>query len=594
MNAKLEDRLNTLDRDAVRDWAGERTARRGWQYRDRVGEIVSVGDCLAAKVRGTEEYTTNLAVDSRGEIASTCTCPVGRNCKHGVALALRASEKLKAGQAFVDAPGAAKMLVSESDMSDVFKKRREQEEEARRKREEEERKRREAEAREAAEVAATKAEIARLVRETRASFASHDCKSILAAVDKMLDKTGEEEIQWFKNDFSDESASVASAMRDVFPALLESGMTPADVLVWSCELTRPYGRYDVCCNVSADPWEAPGPEYDKREVWLEVAGRLIRELDSLPLDKDDGGPFSIYHHRLPCIREAYRRAGCEERAIPVYGKYVAKTERWRDAVELALTCGEFDAAIELGRRGFREMDPNCYPDQHDLLVAVADVFAAQGDFAHAAAILAEVFLSWGGVYRTNMTVEAFHRVVDMAAKAGVGREVRTALIHALETGVNPGPLQCWKYEPPKQEQPWRPVAKPVVYRPPWASPEPPPWPLPPSGEGVGLFESRWGESKDECQSDQEFLLRLALAEGDRAEVARRFCALPAFPCTMWPRLHLEVKGLVDAVRMAMDGYRPDVVEMIDNQNLHWEWGKWPKGLLEKMKEERRNAHARQL
>ena len=365
-------------------------------------------------------------------------------------------------------------------------------------------------------------------------------------------------------------------MQEVFPALLESGMTPADVLVWSCELTRPYGRYDTCYSVSPDPWETQGPAYDRREVWLDVAERLTRQLDSLPPSEDDGGPFSIYSHLLPYIRKAYRNAGCEELAIPVYGRHVAKTELWREAVELALSCGKTDAAIKFGRRGFHEMDPNCYPDQHALLASVADVFAAQGDFAHAAAILAEVFLAWGGVYLTNRTVEAFHRVIDMAAKAGVGKEVRVALIHALETGVNPLPLQYWKYEPPKQEFPWRPVAKQVVYRPPWASPEPPSWPLPPSGYGIRLGESRWEESKDSCQDDQEFLVRLALAEGDRAEVARRFCALPAFPYTMWPRLHPEIKELIDDVRAAMDGYRPDIVEIIDNPKLHWKWGKAPK------------------
>ena len=578
MNAKLEERLRKLTWDDIRDWVDDRTAQRGWQYRDKVGEIVSVGDCLAAKVCGTEEYTTNLSVDSYGELVSTCTCPVGRNCKHGVALALRVSEALKSGgKAIGDAPDPAKMLISEADMSDVFKMRRQQEEEARRKREEEERKRREAEARAAAEVAATKADIARLVRETRDSFASHDHKTILAAVDKMLATAASDEIQWFENDFSKESDAVAKTMRDLFPALLESGMTPADILVWSCELTRPYGRYDTCYSISPDPWEAPGPEYDRREVWLEVAERLTRQLDSLPSGEADGGPFSIFHHRLPYIRKAYRRAGCEELAIPVYGRHVAKTELWKEAVELALSCGKPDSAIEFGRRGFREMDPNCHPEQFEVLVMVADVFAANGDFTHAAAILAEVFLSWGGVYLVNRTVEAFHHVIEVAAKAGVGEEVRVALIHAMETGVNPVPLQYWKYEPPKQKHPWLPVAKPVVYRSPWALSEPPPWPLPPSNEGVRLNESRWRESKDACQGDQEFLVKLALAEGDKAEVARRFCALPAFPFTSWPQLHPEVKELIDAVRLEMIGYRPDIVEVIDNPTLHWKWGKRPKG-----------------
>ena len=59
MNPKLEERLRKLNWDDIRDWVDDRTAQRGWKYRDKVGEIVAVGDCLAAKVRGTEEYTTN-------------------------------------------------------------------------------------------------------------------------------------------------------------------------------------------------------------------------------------------------------------------------------------------------------------------------------------------------------------------------------------------------------------------------------------------------------------------------------------------------------------------------------------------------------
>ena len=103
MNSNLEKRLRALDREALLDWVLEKTARRGEEYRDCVGEIVSAGDFLAAKVRGTEEYTTNVFVDSYGEILSVCSCPVGMNCKHGVALALRAAETLRAGGTFLEA-----------------------------------------------------------------------------------------------------------------------------------------------------------------------------------------------------------------------------------------------------------------------------------------------------------------------------------------------------------------------------------------------------------------------------------------------------------------------------------------------------------
>ncbi len=423
-------------------------------------------------------------------------------------------------------------------------------------------------------VADIKAEIAKAVQATRDAFATRNRKIILDAVEKLLSPPADDAI-WFENDFDAEYEAVEETMHDVFPALLESGMTPADVLVWCCELKRPYGRYFTCYCVTAEPWKTPGPQYDKREVWLEVAERLTLQLDSLAPDYKDAGRYSIYSDFLPCIREAYRRAGCEESAIPVYERYVAKAECWHEAVDLASACGKADVAIELGRRGFREMPPDCYEAQYKLLGDVADAFAARGDFAHAAAILAELFLFWGGGCLKNRMVEAFHHVVDIAAKAGVDKEVRAALIYAHETGVNPIPLQYWKYEPPKQTCSWLPAPKRVVYRPPWTAPDPPPWPLPPSNEGIRLMESRWQESNFDCQSDREFLLQLALAEGDKDEIARQFCALPAFPLSIRFHPDPEVMKLIDLVRTEMLGFRPDIVEIIGNPQKHWKWGKGP-------------------
>lgn len=80
-------------------------------------------------------------------------------------------------------------------------------------------------------------------------------------------------------------------------------------------------------------------------------------------------------------------------------------------------------------------------------------------------------------------------------------------------------------------------------------------------------------SKSACQSDQEFLVKLALVEDDKAEVARRFCALPSFPCVDNHYQGLTAKDFVASVRLRMVGFRPDIVEIIDKPELHWEWRK---------------------
>ena len=102
MNDRLENKLKRLCREDVVDWAGERTVQRAEGYLDRVGEIFALDDFIAAKVRGTEEYTTNVFLDKYGEWNSVCTCPVRMNCKHGVALALCAAKKLNEGTTILE------------------------------------------------------------------------------------------------------------------------------------------------------------------------------------------------------------------------------------------------------------------------------------------------------------------------------------------------------------------------------------------------------------------------------------------------------------------------------------------------------------
>ena len=102
MNERLEEKLMHLQWEDVLDWAGERTVQRAEGYLDRVGEIFAFDDFIAAKVRGTEEYTTNVFMDMCGEWNSVCTCPVQMNCKHGVALALCAAKKLNEGTTILE------------------------------------------------------------------------------------------------------------------------------------------------------------------------------------------------------------------------------------------------------------------------------------------------------------------------------------------------------------------------------------------------------------------------------------------------------------------------------------------------------------
>jgi uncharacterized Zn finger protein len=73
-------------------WAGSRSVSRGRTYQ-RGGRVTDLritpeGELLAT-VQGGERYATTVAMSGTGKSASlesSCTCPVGFNCKHGVAV----------------------------------------------------------------------------------------------------------------------------------------------------------------------------------------------------------------------------------------------------------------------------------------------------------------------------------------------------------------------------------------------------------------------------------------------------------------------------------------------------------------------------
>jgi len=78
-----------LDWNTLEEWAGAKTLSRGRQYQreKRVHDLVrSTDGALVAWVDGVEQYAT--AVTFGGSLTSVCTCPVGPECKHAVAIVL--------------------------------------------------------------------------------------------------------------------------------------------------------------------------------------------------------------------------------------------------------------------------------------------------------------------------------------------------------------------------------------------------------------------------------------------------------------------------------------------------------------------------
>ena len=83
--------LTALTWDDLADWAGSRTMDRGRRYQrqGRVKDLAAVKDeALVAWVDGSQRYATKIVLDFEGDPNSICSCPIGFDCKHGVAVVL--------------------------------------------------------------------------------------------------------------------------------------------------------------------------------------------------------------------------------------------------------------------------------------------------------------------------------------------------------------------------------------------------------------------------------------------------------------------------------------------------------------------------
>ena len=76
-------------------WTDLRTVARGFGYVEKVKELAATDDLLAGVVDGTTRYFTNVRIAENGELEAFCSCPVGKRCKHAVALILKAWRMVK-------------------------------------------------------------------------------------------------------------------------------------------------------------------------------------------------------------------------------------------------------------------------------------------------------------------------------------------------------------------------------------------------------------------------------------------------------------------------------------------------------------------
>lgn len=89
-------RFAALTWEALESFAGKKTVSRGRGYVSEVSRVrVDDSGAVIASVQGGQEYVTKIWFDRDGKLHSYCSCPVGFECKHAVALALKVIEEIK-------------------------------------------------------------------------------------------------------------------------------------------------------------------------------------------------------------------------------------------------------------------------------------------------------------------------------------------------------------------------------------------------------------------------------------------------------------------------------------------------------------------
>lgn len=92
-------RFASLTWKDLESFAGKKSVSRGKGYVAEVSKIrQDDSGAVIASVQGGQEYATKVWFGDDGKLNSYCTCPVGFDCKHAVALALKVIDEIKKGK----------------------------------------------------------------------------------------------------------------------------------------------------------------------------------------------------------------------------------------------------------------------------------------------------------------------------------------------------------------------------------------------------------------------------------------------------------------------------------------------------------------
>lgn len=471
--SKNSDPFKELKWSDLQDWAGGKATAKGIKYQeeDRVKEIKRTPEgSLVARVEGTNDYFTEISLKD-GKLNSICTCPVGHDCKHGVAAVLEYLELAEQGE---DVP-----LASENDPFVV--KARQGYDEA------------ETSDREAEEYSSralreylqclTKTELIDILvdfaekdtvlgkyLDERRTLAAENVEEIVGEVyseiDELLEETGSFEYPAYESDVPD-----FLDLQVGLESLLDAGH-PDELLDIGKELMERYEKiadYDeeeeigtkisFCMDVVFEALARSSlPDHEKMlymfeielrdnynilnehafweknfapEEWMRFAETLKIKLDEA--DRTENPLYSFLWQRdyaVDRLIDALGKAGLSEEIIPICESEAEKTGNYARLVRVLLDSGQKEKAEEWIYRGIKETREYEPEIAHQLRQILLEIREEEGNWLFAAALETEEFFR-------SLDMAGYPGMREAAEKAGKWLEVRDAVLKYLRNGKLP-------------------------------------------------------------------------------------------------------------------------------------------------------------
>ena len=460
----------------IEEWAGSKTTSKGEDYQrsGRVEEIRRTPEGgLLAMVRGRKEYFTEVTLVN-GTLSSICTCPVGGDCKHGVAtvleylnllqhgikvpllsendpLLLRARKMHKGPETFESLkPGKnsrpplrewlgglekaelidilVEFSVKSPSLGIYLRDRQDLETEN-----------------VGGIVRGIDSELERLWEEAESydswGYGSGipDFSNVQARMESLLDTGRYDELlnigkkimnrveDIMEYDQEGEIAmEISGCMNIVFEALAGSPRLAHERMLEAFELEM---KDDYEITGGHGFW---GEDFS-REDWKNFAEILKTRLREI--DEGQFPEYSAWDRKLLVDRliQALQKAGLFEEAIPICEHEAEKTDSYERLVGLLLEAGRKEKAVEWIFRGVRKTQNEKPWTAHELRQSLFKIKEEEGDLLFAAALQAEEFFR-------DPKLPSYLDMREAAEKAGVWQEVRETVHGYLEKGDMPAVL----------------------------------------------------------------------------------------------------------------------------------------------------------